>query len=448
METILIKNATIVNEGCAFDGSVLVGGDFIISVYDSRRPLPAGLSASTVVDAAGLLLLPGVIDDHVHFREPGLTHKGSIASESAAAVAGGVTSFMDMPNTVPQTVSIEAWSRKMERASATSLSNYAFFVGATDNNITELQHIDRHRTPGVKLFMGASTGNMLVDSPETIRRIFGETGLLIAVHAEKEDIIRRNISVMKAEGSHFPIEAHPLVRSEEACYVATAEAIETACRTGARLHVLHVSTASELGLLDAKADIKDKPVTAEAAICHLLFADSDYATLGSRIKINPAVKSAADRDALRHALCSGKLDVVATDHAPHLLSEKTGDCLTAASGAPMIQHSLVAMLDMSSQGIIPLERVVALMSHRPAELYRIDRRGYIRPGYYADLTLIDPSAAWSVSEDNILYKCGWSPLENRRFRHAVRQTYVNGRLAYAGGTPLAHGRSMELRFLS
>jgi dihydroorotase len=378
--------------------------------------------------------MPGVIDDQVHFREPGLTHKGDIASESRAAVAGGITTFMDMPNTLPQTTSLEQLEWKLQRAAETSAANYAFFFGATNDNMEEIRRIDPRRTPGLKLFLGASTGNMLVDRKESLERIFGETDLLIAVHAEKEDIIRRNREYYtRLYGEDLDIAFHPLIRSEEACYASSAGAVELAVRTGARLHILHLSTARELGLLDGRKALSEKRVTAEVCLHHLWFSDRDYAALGNRIKWNPSVKTLADRQALREAVNSNLIDIVATDHAPHLPAEKEGSCLRAASGGPLVQHSLVAMLELAARGVFTVEKVVEKMSHLPADLFRIDRRGYIRPGYYADLVLVDPDDPWTVDAQNILYKCGWSPFEGQTFRHRVWKTFVNGQLVYDDG---------------
>jgi dihydroorotase len=444
MKTILIHNAYIINEGKSATGSVYIEGDKIVSVGEAASGLPY---AGTVIDAGGKWLLPGVIDDQVHFREPGLTHKGNIAGESRAAAAGGVTTFMDMPNTAPQTTTLEQLEWKLQRAAETSAVNYSFFFGGTNDNIEQIRRIDRRRVPGVKLFLGSSTGNMLVDKKETLERIFQETGLLIAVHAEKEEIIRRNIAhYTRLHGNSLNISFHPLIRSEEACYASSAEAVELALRLNARLHILHLSTARELGLLDGSKALSEKNITAEACLHHLWFCDEDYAALGNRIKWNPSVKTAADRRALREAVNSNLIDIVATDHAPHLPAEKEGDCLTAASGGPLIQHSLVAMLELASRGVFTCEKVVEKMSHLPAELFRIDRRGYIRPGYYADLVLVDPDAPWTVSAHNILYPCGWSPFEGHTFRHKVWKTFVNGQVVYDDGQIDSRIRGMEVAY--
>lgn len=409
--------------------------------------LPDGFENDTrVIDAGGLWLLPGVIDDQVHFREPGLTHKGDIHSESRAAVAGGVTSFMDMPNTNPQTTTLDAWEWKQQRGAEASLANFAFFFGGTNNNLLEIKRLNRKYIPGLKLFLGSSTGNMLVDSKESLERIFGETGMLIAIHAEKEEIIKRNTTYYtNLYGNDPDIVYHPLIRSEEACYASSSEAVELATRLNARLHILHLSTAKEIRLL-AKAPLKEKRITGEVCVHHLWFTGRDYATEGSRIKWNPAIKQRSDRDELRRALKEGVIDIAATDHAPHLLSEKEGGCIRAASGGPLIQHSLAAMFQMASQGIFTPEEVVDVMCHRPAELFGIKERGFIRPGYYADLVLVDPSAKWTVSADNIFYKCGWSPFEGIQFNHQVKRTFVNGAEVYNEGIINEETRGKALLF--
>ncbi|MDR1402371.1 MAG: dihydroorotase [Tannerellaceae bacterium] len=445
MKKTVIKNARIINEGRSFTGSVCIEGDKIATVYEGD--LPRQFIDGEVVDATGKWLLPGVIDDQVHFREPGLTHKGDISSESCAAVAGGVTTFMDMPNTKPQTTTIDHLNRKLERGAEVSVANYSFFFGGTNNNIKEINKLDKTRVPGLKLFLGSSTGNMLVDKKETLEQIFGETDLLIAVHAEKEDIIKRNINYYaNLYGENLDIAFHSKIRSEEACYVSSSEAVELAERFHARLHILHLSTAKELSLLNGNIPLSDKRITGEVCVHHLWFADEDYATLGNRIKWNPAIKTTHDRKALREAVNNHTIDIVATDHAPHLLAEKEGDCLTAASGGPLIQHSLTAMLEMAAEGIFTCERVAEKMAHLPAELFRIDRRGFIRPGYYADLVLVDPGTGQTVTKDNILYKCGWSPFEGHTFRHTVWKTYVNGQLAYDNGQINKNVRGMEVAY--
>jgi len=446
MKRTWIYNARMINEGRSTVGSMLIQGKKIAAVTEgvSIYPFPT----DEIIDAGGRWLLPGVIDDQVHFREPGMTHKGDISSESRAAVAGGVTTFMDMPNTIPQTTTIKELEWKLERAANVSAANYAFFFGGTNDNFEEIKQLNRHRVPGIKLFLGASTGQMLIDNPASLERIFAESGLLIAVHAEQEEIIRDNIArYTQKHGDDPDIRFHPLIRSAEACYTSSAAAVELAVRTGARLHLLHLSTARELLLLDPRKPLLEKQITAEVCIHHLWFTDEDYDKFGSRIKWNPAIKTATDRQALRRALRTNQIDIVATDHAPHLLSEKEGGCLRAASGGPMVQHSLVAMLELAEQGHLTAEQVVEKMAHAPADLYRIDRRGYLRPGYYADLVLIEPNSPWTVAPDNILYRCGWSPFEGQTFKHKVWKTFVNGRLVYDNAKGIRPKvRGMEVKF--
>lgn len=445
MNKTLIKNARILNEGRLYPGSVLIEGDKIAAIYEDT--VPASAEDAECIDATGKLLLPGVIDDQVHFREPGLTHKGDIASESRAAVAGGVTTFMDMPNTKPQTTRLDELEWKLQRAAETSAANYSFFFGGTNDNMEEIRKLDRTRVPGLKLFLGSSTGNMLVDRKESLERIFREAGMLIAVHAEKEEVIQRNIArYTQLYGDDLDISFHSKIRSEEACYASSSEAAELAARLGARLHILHLSTAKELSLLDGTLPLKNKKITGEVCVHHLWFHEEDYARFGNRIKWNPAVKTLADRTALREAVNRDVIDIVATDHAPHLLSEKEGSCLKAASGGPLVQHSLVVMLELAAEGRFTYEKVVDKMAHKPAELFRIDRRGYIRPGYYADLVLVDPEKTWTVSKENILYKCGWSPFEGYTFHHGIWKTFVNGRLVYSDGRIDESVRGMEVRY--
>lgn len=448
MKTILIQNARILNEGRSFGGSVLIEDDRIAGVYEGEVPVTVKESASEVIDATGKWLLPGVIDDQVHFRDPGLTHKGDMQTESRAAVAGGVTTFMDMPNTKPQTTTLRDLEGKFMRGAEVSAANYSFFFGGTNDNMEEIRRLDRSRVPGLKLFLGSSTGNMLVDKQETLERIFGEAGMLIAIHAEEETVIQRNKAYYTDLcGNDLDISFHSKIRSEEACYASSAKAVELATRLDSRLHILHLSTAKELTLLDNTLPLCEKKITGEVCVHHLWFHDGDYALFGNRIKWNPAIKTLADRTALREAVNNNTIDIIATDHAPHLLSEKEGSCLTAASGGPLIQHSLIVMLELAWEGRFTYEKVVEKMSHCPADLFRIDRRGYIRPGYYADLVLIDPAQTWTVSKENILYKCGWSPFEGYTFHHAVWKTFVNGRLAYSDGRVNEEVRGMEVRYL-
>ena len=444
-----IKDALIINEGRHFQGSVLIAGDTIEAVYEGPVPPEVDTTPYEQIDAQGKWLLPGCIDDQVHFREPGLTHKADIGSESRAAVAGGVTSFMDMPNTKPQTTTLEALEWKFERAAQTSVANYSFFFGGTNDNFKEIQQVDKTRVPGLKLFLGSSTGNMLVNDKAALERIFSECGMLIAIHAEKEEIIQRNITHYTGlYGEDLDISFHSLIRSEEACYASSAEAVELATRLGARLHILHLSTARETTLLNNTLPLSEKQITGEVCVHHLWFHDGDYAQFGNRIKWNPSIKTLADRNALRQAVNENKIDIVATDHAPHLPAEKEGSCLKAASGGPLVQHSLVAMLELAREGHFTYEKVVEKMAHAPATLFHIDRRGYIRPGYYADLVLVDPQHAWTVSRENILSKCGWSPFEGYTFHHAVDTTFVNGEIAYQRGQVNDALRGRELKYLN
>ena len=442
----LIHKAILINEGRSFTGSVLVEGNKISKVFENEVPESILQQCGEIIDARGLYLIPGVLDDQVHFRDPGLTHKGDIYSESRAAVAGGVTSFMEMPNTLPQTVTMDALHEKFELAAQKSIANFSFYLGATNDNIRELKKVDKRNVCGVKVFMGASTGNMLVDNAKTLQRIFAEVDSLIATHCENEEIIRDNVDNYKKRfGDDVPIQYHPLIRSEEACFRSSAQAAEFADKYGSRLHVLHLSTAREMSLF-SKSPIKDKKITAEVCVHHLWFTDEDFARLGARIKWNPAVKTREDRDALRSALISGKLDVVATDHAPHLLSEKEGGCLIASSGGPLVQHSLQVMLELSLQGFWPKEFVVEKMCHAPAELFQVKGRGYIREGYFADLVLVNPDKPYTVGKNNILYKCGWSPFEGETFRHSIEKTFVNGKLVFDNGNVVESGPGEALVF--
>jgi|SRR5690554_2833143 len=430
---ILIHKATLINEGEIYEGSLLLEGERISRVMRGEVPEALFRSAREVIDARGLWLIPGVIDDQVHFRDPGLTRKGDIYTESRAAVAGGVTSYMEMPNTLPQTTTLSALEQKFEAAASKSMANFSFYLGATNDNMAELKRVDKKNTCGVKIFMGSSTGDMLVDNNRALQEIFAEVDTLIATHCEKEEIIRENVARYRSRfGEEVPIKYHPLIRSAEACYRSSAEAVELADKYGTRLHVLHLSTAREMSLFSS-SPVEEKKITAEACVHHLWFTDEDYARLGARIKWNPAVKTAEDREALRVALNQGKLDVVATDHAPHLLSEKEGGALQAASGGPLVQHSLQAMLELAAKGVFSKELVVEKMCHAPAKLFQIKERGFIREGYYADLVLIDPAAPYTVSGKNIAYKCGWSPFEDETFGATVKKTFVNGYPAYDEG---------------
>ncbi len=436
----------MVNEGSTTVASVLVVGDTISTIYTDESYLDIEDHIETVIDATGKWLLPGVIDDQVHFREPGLTHKADINTESMAAVAGGVTSFMDMPNTKPPTVTLDDLEKKFSRAAQTSLANYSFYLGATNENIDVICDADYHRVCGVKLFMGSSTGNMLVDNSVALARIFAESPALVAAHCEKEEIIKANRARYIAEvGENLGVEYHPLIRSAEACYESSSEAVELAVKYNARLHLLHLSTAKELSLL-GDGPIEEKRITGEVCVHHLFFNDSDYARYGNLIKWNPAIKSEQDCLALLDAVCSGRLDVVATDHAPHLMAEKQGSCLEAASGGPLIQHSLQVMLEKVVQGALPLTTVVERMCHAPARLFRIERRGFIRPGYFADMVLVDPSKSYTVTSENILSKCCWSPFIDHTFPVSIDTTLVNGVIAYSNGRVETSCRGRELYF--
>ncbi len=441
----IIRNATIVNEGRSFVGSVVIEDEMIQSVLTTDDSTQ---TYENEIDATGLYLFPGVIDDHVHFREPGLTHKADIASESRTAAAGGVTSYMDMPNTVPQTVTLEDLNHKFNIACNKSRVNYSFFFGATNDNTELLQQLDPHRTPGVKVFMGSSTGNMLVDDENALYRLFSSSPLLIMAHCEDTSIIEQNIRLFqkKYKGQNdFPVRYHSRIRSVEACYQSSSLAVQLAQTTGARLHVAHVSSEKELSLFENKP-LEQKKITAEAVIAHLMFTSEDYDRLGTKIKCNPSIKTPEDRAALRQALTNGLIDVVATDHAPHLAEEKVGGALKAASGMPMIQFSLISMLEMVDEGVMPIERVPQLMSHNPATLFHIDRRGFIRPGYYADLVLVQPNDPWEVMSGRYYTKCGWTPMDERTFQWRVRRTIVNGTTAYCDGIVVDGIRGKELYF--
>ena len=443
---ITIHNARIVNLGREYTGYVAIDGEFIHAMGDGAAPEALLAASQEVIDAAGMLLIPGCIDDHVHFREPGLTHKADIASESRAAVAGGVTSYMDMPNTKPLTITAEALEEKFDIAARSSVANYSFFIGATNDNIDTLLSIDNKRVAGVKLFLGSSTGNMLVDESDVLHRLFRECRTLISVHSEDEAIIRERRAFYTGRfGEDLSVFYHPLIRSAEACYVCTERAVELARRYGTRLHVAHISTARELELFWAEP-LLDKRITAEACVHHLWFTDNDYASLGTRIKCNPAIKTTADRNALRDAVNNGAIDLIATDHAPHLLSEKQGGALTAASGSPYVQFSLIMMLELVRQGVFSTVTVVEKMCHAPAMLYNIDRRGILRPGYYADMVLIDTNTRHTVTKEDVLSKCGWSPLEGTTFHSRVFKTFVNGKCIYSDGVVADNLASHPLKF--
>ncbi len=428
MKTTLIKNANIVNEGKIFLGDVLIENDIITDIDESISAKSADV---LIIDAEEKYLLPGIIDDQVHFREPGLTHKATIETESKAAIAGGITSFIEMPNTNPQTTTIEKLNEKFEIASKTSYANYSFMFGGTNDNLDEILKVDPKQVAALKLFLGSSTGNMLVDDPKVLEKIFKKTNLLIAVHCEDESTIKKNFSAyQKKYGDDIPMEFHPEIRSEEACYISSSQAIELAKKTGARLHVFHLSTGKETDLFSNKIPLKDKKITAEVCVHHLWFSNEDYKLKGSLIKWNPAVKTKKDRSKLWKALLDDRIDVIATDHAPHTLEEKNNVYTKAPSGGPLVQHALVAMLEMYHRGQISIEKIVQKMCHNPAVLFQIEKRGYIKKGYFADLVLVDLNKPWTVKKENILYKCGWSPFEGTTFKSRVTHTFVNGTLAF------------------
>lgn len=426
MKTTLIVNANIVNEGKVFDGDVLIRGQFIESIEKNISQ-----KADVTIDAQGKLLLPGAIDDQVHFREPGLTHKATIHSESRAAVAGGVTTYMEMPNTKPPAFTRAILESKYQIASRTSLANYSFYMGASNDNLEEALKTDIKQVCGLKIFMGSSTGNLLVDDSKALEGFFSRFPSLIATHCEDEATILKNSAAFKEKyGDNVPVKFHPLIRSEEACFKSSSFAVSLAKKYGTRLHILHISTAKETSLFDNTRSLKDKKITAEACIHHLWFNDADYDRLGTFIKWNPAIKTRQDQQVIFQAILDDKIDVIATDHAPHTLEEKQNSYFNAPSGGPLVQHSLVAMLEFYHNGKISLEKVVEKMSHNPAILFQIDRRGFIREGYYADLVLVDPAKPWTVSKDNIVAQCGWSPFEGVTFKSTVTHTFVSGHLAY------------------
>ena len=425
----LLTHGRIVNEGKCFDGSLVIEDEVIAEILEGKDAQPAKPVDQTI-DAADCMVMPGIIDSHVHFREPGLTDKATIESESRAAAAGGVTSFFDMPNTVPQTTTLEALDEKFRIASHSSHVNYSFFFGATNDNAGLFDQLDVHRIPGIKLFMGSSTGNMLVDREQALDRIFSSARLPIMAHCEDTAIINQNMQTA-LEGSDDPdVSLHPFIRSEEACLASTRKAIGLARRHHARLHVAHVSTAEELELLSLPQTPSEGFITAEVCVGYLLFSALDYQRLGSRIKVNPAIKSPVDQFMLRQALNHGRISTIATDHAPHLLAQKQGGCAKAASGMPMVQFSLVSMLELVDAGVLTIERLVELMAHHPARLFEVRRRGYLRPGYQADIVIVRKGKPWQVTTDIIQSKCGWSPLEGHEFRWQVDKTFCNGHLIY------------------
>jgi dihydroorotase len=445
MSSIHIKNAKIVNEGVIVNGDLLIEDEIITAVGSiGQQKIPSG---SKVIDASGLLLIPGVIDDQVHFREPGLTHKGNIFSESRAAAAGGVTSFMDMPNTIPQTISIDILNEKYKLGADNSVINYSFYIGGTNTNIDELLNADPQSVCGIKLFLGSSTGNMLVDNESVLKEIFKKSSLLIACHCEDEPTIRKNSEIYREKyGEDVPIKFHPLIRSREACFITSSYAVNIAREYNARVHILHLSTADELKLFDNSLPLIEKRITNEVCIHHLWFDDSDYETLGSSIKWNPSIKTKYDRDALIKGINSNLIDIIATDHAPHTIAEKSNRYFSCPSGGPLIQHSLVAMLEMYHKGYFSLEKIVEKMCHNPAILYQIRERGFIREGYKADLCLIDPQSPWVVRPENLLYKCGWSPFTGVTFNSKVVKTIINGSIVYDEGVINENFRGQRLMF--
>ncbi len=445
MRPIFIKNATIVNEGTTRKGDLLVEGEEISYIGNPGEKMsPAGAS---IIDASGKLLLPGIIDDQVHFREPGLTHKGDILSESGAAVAGGITSFMDMPNTVPQTITADLLKEKYLTGAENSLANYSFYMGATNANLPEIMKADPAEVCGIKVFMGSSTGNMLVDDEQALRDIFKNARMPVAVHCEDETIIKANTEKYRSiYGDEIPVSLHPMIRSREACLRSSAFAVMLAKEYNTRLHVLHLSTADEMKLFSNEKPLAEKRITAEVCVHHLWFDESAYESKGTLVKWNPAIKTHFDRDALLKAVSNDTIDIVATDHAPHTSEEKAGKYFSCPSGGPLVQHSLVAMLELWHNGAISLEKVVEKMCHNPAILFRIRKRGFIREGYKADLCLVDPDRPWTVAKDNLLYKCGWSPFEGTTFRSEVVMTIINGTIVYNEGRINEDFRGQRLLF--
>ncbi len=442
MKPILLKNTLTVNEGDTFETDVLIRGEYI-----ERIDKNISSSNAQVIDFKGNLLLPGVIDDQVHFREPGLTHKGNIATESRAAIAGGITSFMEQPNTNPQTTTIKKLEDKFERAKSSSFANYSFLFGGTNDNLEELKKLDKKSCSGVKLFLGSSTGNMLVDDEKVLEQIFLNTDMVISTHCEDEGTIRANLAKYQREfGDAIPIKYHPIIRSEEACYLSSSKAIALAKKTGARLHVFHLSTGKETDLFRNDIPLKEKKITAEVCIHHLWFSDTDYEEKGTLIKWNPAVKTASDKDQLWQALLDDRIDVIATDHAPHTIAEKMNDYVNAPSGGPLVQHALPAMLQKHVQGLIPLEKIVQKMCHNPAILFDIEKRGFVKEGYFADLVQVSQDSKWQVKKDNIFYKCGWSPFEGVTFDSEVKRTFVNGHLAFDNGVLSKERNAKRLTF--
>jgi dihydroorotase len=427
---ILIQNATIVNESKIFKGDVLIENEIITKISSKIKP-PKNVE---IINADGKYLIPGFIDDQVHFREPGLTHKANIATESRAAIAGGITTFIEMPNTVPQATTQDLLEDKFKIAAVDSYANYSFMFGGTNDNLEELLKTDPKKVAGIKLFLGSSTGNMLVDNEEILEKIFSSTKMIISVHCEDEGTIRKNTAIYKEKyGDDIPLKYHPLIRSEAACYLSSSKAIELAKKTGARLHIFHLSTEKETHLFRNDIPLEEKQITSEVCIHHLWFSDKDYEEKGTHIKWNPAVKTEKDRLGLWKALLDDRIDVLATDHAPHTLDEKNNNYLNAPSGGPLVQHAIIALLEKVKEGVIPIEKAVEKMSHNPAKLFQIEKRGFIKEGYFADIVLIDTNKPQTVSKDNILYKCGWSTFEGTTFSSNITHTFVNGNLIYNNG---------------
>lgn len=430
MNKLLIKNATIINEGKRSLQDIYIENEFI-------KKIGVGIKLNNEVEtinAKGFLVIPGMIDDQVHFREPGLTHKGNISTESKAAIAGGVTSYIEMPNTIPNTTSIKEFNNKIKNASNNSFANFSFMFGGTNDNIDEIKKIDKSEVAGIKLFLGSSTGKMLIDNREAIENIFMSTSLPISAHCEDEQTIKDNTDYYSdLYGEDIPIDIHPKIRSEKACFKSSDFAVKLAKKTGARLNVFHISTAKELELFDNKVQLKDKKITAEVCAHHLWFTDNDYKKLGSKIKWNPAIKSKNDRDALWTAINNDKIDIIASDHAPHTEEEKNNKYLNCPSGGPMVQHTILSLLQNCNEYGVSIEKIVEKISHNPAIIFEVHNRGFLREGYYADIVLIDPNTSTFVSKDSLLYKCGWSPFEGEKFNHSINRTIVNGKVVYAEG---------------
>ena len=444
MKRTIIKNAKIINEQKIFESDILIEGSFITKISESISP---NFPNTKIIDAEGNFIIPGLIDDQVHFREPGLTHKGDIYSESRAAVAGGITSYFEMPNTKPNTTTTEQLKNKFDLAKDNSIANFSFMFGGTNSNLDEILKNNIKEIPAIKLFLGSSTGNMLVDDLDSLENIFSNVEIPIAVHCEDEKTVKENLKMhIENFGDDIPINYHPKIRSEEACFISSSMAVNLAKKTGARLHVFHLSTAKELELFSNQIPLSQKKITSEVCIHHLTFSDEDYDKFGSRIKWNPAVKTSNDREKLWEALNNDLIDVVATDHAPHTIDEKQNPYTSCPSGGPLVQHSLVSMLDGYHNEKITLEKIVQKMCHNPAILFDIDKRGFIREGFYADLVIFDIKNPWKVSKDNLMYKCNWSPFENKSFRSRVLYTLVNGNIVFSNGKIIESAMGMKINF--